>query len=657
MALTEMQNGDIVAGGYFSQPGLNVARYTGTQWIPLGNGLATGGSDSVTGLTVLPSGDLVAVGSIHGSGTTFIDSIARWDGFAWSQLDPGGSHGLAMKSVVKQPNGTLLAGGGGNAISQAYSVGTWNGTAWTTIGPMSYASGEVYCLLELPSGEIFAGGYFSQFAGEPMANVRKWDGAAWRPLVEGTNGAVFDSVEMPNGNLVVGGFFNRIEGFPINSIAEWDGHSWHDMGGGVPGLNQEVSKLAVRNDGSLIVAGQFTSIGGIAAATVARWDGASWDAMNSPFDPTWSASIIPLCLLAHSSGDVYVAGRMRVVGGGAPYAVFRWDGTTWSGLGMSVNHWVYALAEMPNGDLIAGGSFASVGGVTLNNIGRWDGSNWHPIGAGVSGQVSALAVMPNGDIVAGGVFTTNGGTAVFNIARWDGTAWHGTATTGAPLYVRDITVLPNGEWIVAGRFQPSATNFLEYGVKRWDGSSWHWVAWVFDASGAPLAHSVTRLRNGSIQIAGDFDSFNFVGASGGLLEWRPLCPAVAVDLGGGCPGAVLPLTLAAEQLPWVGSSYRGSATGFGVSALAASVIGLSSPGSSLQLLTPFAAPACLQMASPDSIALALVQSGVATASVAVPNSSAYVGLNLFHQFVQLENGGSSPRISASNGLRLRIGTY
>lgn len=71
MALTEMQNGDIVAGGYFSQPGLHVARYTGTQWIPLGNGLATGGSDSVApGLTVLPSGDLVAVGSIHGSGTS-----------------------------------------------------------------------------------------------------------------------------------------------------------------------------------------------------------------------------------------------------------------------------------------------------------------------------------------------------------------------------------------------------------------------------------------------------------------------------------------------------------------------------------------------------------------------------------------------------------
>jgi len=51
--------------------------------------------------------------------------------------------------------------------------------------------------------------------------------------------------------------------------------------------------------------------------------------------------------------------------------------------------------------------------------------------------------------------------------------------------------------------------------------------------------------------------------------------------------------------------------------------------------------------------------GVAEYVLPIPNNQAFVGMTLFHQFLQLEPGAATqpPLLSSSNGLRLVFGTY
>jgi hypothetical protein len=95
----------------------------------------------------------------------------------------------------------------------------------------------------------------------------------------------------------------------------------------------------------------------------------------------------------------------------------------WSALpGGGMNDWVYA-STIYNGDLIVGGKFTNAGGVSANHIARWDGTSWTPLGIGVNGKVNALTVY-KGSLVAAGEFTFAGGIETNFIAQWDGTAWN-----------------------------------------------------------------------------------------------------------------------------------------------------------------------------------------------------------------------------------------
>jgi len=456
-ALAEMPNGDLVAGGSFSLPGGSIARHDGVAWRAMGAGFSAAPyAAMVNALAVMPNGTLVAGGQLRYSGSTALNNLARWSGTAWLPVDPGNAGMRNVLALQVMANGNLLVGGYSNCIRTGHSVGSWDGTSWTTYGPLSYYD-EARCVLELPKGEMLAGGYFSivggnpiwSIPGQPIWNIRRWEGTAWRALGSAPN------------------------------MGPW--------------------KLATRPNGDVVAAGGFTMIGGTAATYIARWDGIAWHSMASPFDPASGGP--PKALLPCSNGDVYIAGDYALAsGGGPPYRLFRWDGATWSGVGLTVNQSVLALAELPNGNMVAAGYLNSVGGITLNGVGRWDGTTWHPFDQGVLGVAKALAVLPNGDLVVGGQFTTNGSVAASNIACWDGSSWHAMPGPGAPLDVDVLTALPNGDILAAGRYDWGSFGQVE-AVCRWDGSSWSWVARL----GSEVCYSMTRLSGGSVQITGGFD--------------------------------------------------------------------------------------------------------------------------------------------------------
>jgi hypothetical protein len=96
-----------------------------------------------------------------------------------------------------------------------------------------------------------------------------------------------------------------------------------------------------------------------------------------------------------------------------------------------MNGSVEAFAVLPTGELTAGGGFTTAGGVSANRVARWNGTTWSPLGLGVNSTVQALAVVPSGDLVAGGVFSTAGGVASAFWAHW--------TDTGIPWAAEDPT--------------------------------------------------------------------------------------------------------------------------------------------------------------------------------------------------------------------------
>jgi hypothetical protein len=72
-ALTTLPNGDLVAGGNFTNVGNRVARWNGTSWSPLDSGVPS----TVYALATTPSGDLVLGGSFLTAGTNVSAYLAR----------------------------------------------------------------------------------------------------------------------------------------------------------------------------------------------------------------------------------------------------------------------------------------------------------------------------------------------------------------------------------------------------------------------------------------------------------------------------------------------------------------------------------------------------------------------------------------------------
>jgi len=94
-SLAELPDGDLVVAGAFDTADAvsvnNIARWDGTQWQPLGDGLSGEfrGQEFVETLAVADSGELFAGGFFTGSGTQPLDQLARWDGSSWSAVGPG----------------------------------------------------------------------------------------------------------------------------------------------------------------------------------------------------------------------------------------------------------------------------------------------------------------------------------------------------------------------------------------------------------------------------------------------------------------------------------------------------------------------------------------------------------------------------------------
>jgi hypothetical protein len=157
---------------------VNIARFDGNNWSPLGAGL----NGTISALAVV-NGSLYAGGSFTASGATTLNRIARWNGSSWSALGNGltGSSSSAAVTAIVGSGANLYVGGSFTNAGTVYLAGVakWDGTAWSALGSGLYngvfnQTGQGTALA-LMGNDLYVGGQFTTAGDKPSIAIGRWN--------------------------------------------------------------------------------------------------------------------------------------------------------------------------------------------------------------------------------------------------------------------------------------------------------------------------------------------------------------------------------------------------------------------------------------------------------------------------------------------------
>ena len=699
-AMTTFQGALVVAGSFSGVGGVTapgIARWNGTTWSPLGSGttgtvramaiynslLYVGGTFTsiggvavgnlaawngtswlttaacngpVTALAVrnglaLTQYQLFVAGSFTAVGATSAQHIARYTASTatWAAMGTGlPGNSVTALTVVTAGVSSFEARAAVDAPGSAQKVWRWSGTAWVNLASVADNPAD-----SAPSCLTYYGGGFLMALPTAEHNVRRFDGvAAWQPLRGlGLGGRVY-AVDANGSDLVVGGQLATISGVTVNHIARGGPGNWQPLGTGIDPAGA-VFALARTSNGDVLAGGNFATAGGIPVNHIARWDGTAWSALGTGLN----GAVYAIRVLAN--GDLLATGAFTAAGGTVVNRIARWNGTTWSGLGTGLSAQGNALAVAANGDVIVGGDFLQAGGVTCNRVARWNGTAWSALGAGFDAAVFAVAVLPNGSMAAGGQFQNSATNSCPYVAIWDGTQWARPLTVlfrpNAEVYT--LLALPDGDLLAGGATWSFSLSFppvsIHTTIARLSGSSWSSLA----APGLGT-WALAQAPDGTLVAGGEFHLGGSV-LSENVARMVTPCPAAATGYGTGCSGTGGANVLTATQLPWLGGTYRGLATGMPPLGFAFVVTGLSPMSVPIAQIAPQGGPGCMALVSFDSVEFALPTAGRVVTQFAIPESAALVGVQIRQQVspVATDAGGAITAITSTNALLLTIGSF
>ncbi|MFC1572050.1 FlgD immunoglobulin-like domain containing protein [Candidatus Eisenbacteria bacterium] len=311
------------------------------------------------------------------------------------------------------------------------------------------------------------------------------------------------------GSLEVGGFSALVDphtGEPVfrpegsSQGREGDEAGYWSEAYGWPGVydtdGTDNVKVLLVYENELIVAGEFdTAGGGVEASNIARWNGVSWSPLGLGITGKVHAAVV-------YNGDLIVGGTFTEAGGQPADFVARWDGADWNPLGDGTDYYVEAL-EVFDGKLIVGGRFETAGGDTVKHIAAWNGSSWSDLGGGVNDVVWSLTLY-NGDLIVGGQFNTAGEVPALQIARWDNTQWHALGGGVTDTYNGVYAMTTHGDDLVIGGAFTHVDNQTARRVARWNGSSWMSVG-NGDENGVDDRVRALVSLDGDLYVGGEFD--------------------------------------------------------------------------------------------------------------------------------------------------------
>lgn len=247
----------------------------------------------------------------------------------------------------------------------------------------------------------------------------------------------------------------------------------------------------------------------------------------------------------------------------------------------------------------------------------------------------------------------------------------GIVASGADVAVGQLDLDPRPD-VVLMAFDANSTTPYRYRIGYNLDSVGRPTAWsAFQTSSWPQGFSPAGATDGAGLALYDFDgngsddilwshyqSYSGTGANSFFFFAQPSRAAAVTDMPTGCVGPGGPLVLAAQTMPRLGTTFMSRATGFANSTWATHVLGFTSPGIPLSQLIATGLPGCPLLSSAEAVGTSLSVGGASNYSLGIPNNPAFLGIRLYHQFVQTQVGvsGAWLSVSSSNGLRLTLGS-
>lgn len=519
--------GDTTIGG-------PIVHYDGTSWQQLaehitGSVIALSVYDPGTGPMLYAAGGFVDAGS-----TPDVNGIAAWDGVSWQALGTGvGSTHLNSRidcmAVYDDGNGAKLYVGGNLGTADGMpvnSIACWDGSAWSDVGGgfthSQAASLGVECMTVHDDGngpQLYVSGNFETAGGVPVQGLARWNGSVWSAVANALprNPSAMTSVPTLGGDVLLVGYGNNTPGGPfMSTLQQWDGSSWSPAGGPISaslrgGQNMGVDCMLVSTFApgaaqGVFVGGYFGRAGDVGASSIAKLTGSTWAPLGS--HEGMSFEVLTLESLQFDGVPVlYAGGRFNAAGAVAADRVARWDGTTWQAVGTSGPNIgnVEALGVLD----VGGVPRLFAGGRVDPYIKQFDGSAWIDVGPGLANNAQCMTtfrdpVSGTTALYVGGAMSVVGVPNTNHIARWDGVSWTALAS-GINGEVRDLLVHNDGTGIAlyaAGSFN-NASGVPAGGIARWNGTAWS----ALGAGSAGAANALAAYDDGTgmaLYAAGEF---------------------------------------------------------------------------------------------------------------------------------------------------------
>jgi hypothetical protein len=507
VALTTF-DGELIAAGPWNVVGgqsiYGLARFNGTNWNPIGAGIASGTLNSAA----VVGGALYVGGSFTLASPAVACAVAKWEGSAWTKYGPTGLTPRALSSVGATP--VLLAPSCGDGCSTTvdavYTLQSGQWKAIATDGP----KGDVQALAKWGTGLAAVGNFACAGAGPQMGgavDVAIYGSQRWGALTRGFNGSITSTTLFTN-RLVAAGVFTQVPGNVVAArTAIWNGTAWSPMGSG---FDNVVGSLAVL-DGKLYAGGAFTKSGLTTVPYAAVWNGSAWQVVgNGGFDGGVSA-------LASASDRLYALGVFTHAGGLLVNGMAQFvDGAWYSIAGRQSGG---SLIAVHQNVLHVVGPVTTTSG-TINGIVKWQGGVWSSIAPQAAGSFTHMFSDGQSLWVSGRSIKITPADGASTVARWNGSTWQSSYVgVGRGFFLMHEGVL----------------HLMDAsGIQRWNGVAWNAVA-QRENSGSDTRFSGAASFGGEIVGAGSvfhsvgsqlifdpiFERWNESGVPGFLAQPQP----------------------------------------------------------------------------------------------------------------------------------------